>query len=136
MASEWISILVDGQDMRAYLSQPETTGKVPGVIVIMEAFGVNKHIQEVTDKLSRESYVAMAPVLYHRLGSNPLFSYTGDDVRTIQAELKKHSKICDFKIYPGANHGFHCDERPSYHAEAARDAWRRTLDWFQTYLKA
>jgi carboxymethylenebutenolidase len=243
MASEWISILVDGQDMRAYLYQPETTGEVPGVIVIMEAFGVNKHIQEVTDKLSREGYVAVAPVLYHRLGSNPVFSYTGegadartramgslrdteltqdlnttiaylkghaqvkadrlgivgfcvggrmaylaatscpglsaavvyyggrilipfgegpapfertadmqcpvmgnfgeldrnptpDDVRTIQAELKKHSKICDFKIYPGANHGFNCDERPSYHAEAARDAWRRTLDWFQTYLNA
>jgi carboxymethylenebutenolidase len=84
MASEWISILVDGQDMSAYFSQPETTGKVPGVIVIMEAFGVNKHLQEVTDNPSRRGYVAVAPVLYHRLGSNPLFSYTGEDadVRT------------------------------------------------------
>ena len=79
MASEWIGILVDGRDMRAYLSRPETTGKVPGVVVITEDFGVNKHIQEVTDKLSREGYVAVAPVLYHRLGSNPLFSYTGED---------------------------------------------------------
>jgi dienelactone hydrolase len=37
--------------------------KVPGVIVLMEDFGGNKHIQEVTDKLSREGYVAVAPVL-------------------------------------------------------------------------
>ena len=68
MASEWISILVDGQDMSAYFSQPEATGKVPGVIVIMGAFGVNRHIQEVTDNLPRDGYVAVAPVLYHRLG--------------------------------------------------------------------
>jgi carboxymethylenebutenolidase len=79
MASEWVSTLVDGQDMRVYLSQPETTGKVPGVLVIMEAFGVNKHTQAVTDKLAREGHVAVAPVLYHRLGANPVLSYTGDD---------------------------------------------------------
>jgi carboxymethylenebutenolidase len=204
---------------------------------------VNKHIQEVTDKLSREGYVAVAPVLYHRLGSNPLFSYMGEDaeartkamgglsdaelvqdlnttiaylkghpqvradrlgivgfcvggriaylaatscpglsaavvyyggrilipfgdgpspfertpniqcpvmgnfgeldqnptpdeVRKIEAELKKHGKVCDVKIYPGANHGFNCDERPSYHAEASRDAWERTLGWFQKHLRA
>jgi carboxymethylenebutenolidase len=64
MASEWVSILVDGQDMRAYVSQPESTGKVPGVIVVTKSFGVNKHIQEVTATLSREGYMAVAPVLY------------------------------------------------------------------------
>jgi dienelactone hydrolase len=84
MASEWVSILVDGQDTRAYVSQPETTGSAPGVIVVMEAFGVNKHIQEVTDKLSKEGYAVAAPVLYYRLGSNPLFSHTseGAEART------------------------------------------------------
>jgi dienelactone hydrolase len=64
VASGWISILVDGQDMRAYASPPETTDKVPGVIIIMEAFGVNQHTQEVTATLAREGYVAAAPVFY------------------------------------------------------------------------
>jgi len=36
--------------------------------------------------------------------------------------------------YPGAEHGFHCDVRPSYDEAAAKDAWRRTLDWFQRQL--
>ena len=63
--------------MRSYLSQPEPPGKVPGVLVITEAFGVNNYIQEVTDKPSREGCAAVAPVLYHRLGSNPLFSRAG-----------------------------------------------------------
>jgi dienelactone hydrolase len=29
----------------------------------------------------------------------------------------------EFKIYPGAPHGFHADYRPSYRKEAAEDAW-------------
>lgn len=36
--------------------------------------------------------------------------------------------------YPGAEHGFHCDARSSYHAESAKDAWARTLDWFQRHI--
>jgi carboxymethylenebutenolidase len=36
--------------------------------------------------------------------------------------------------YPEAEHGFHCDARESYHADAAADGWRRTLDWFDTHL--
>jgi dienelactone hydrolase len=63
--------------MRGYVSQPEPPGKVPGVLVIMEAFGVNNYIQEVTDKLPRAGHAAVSPVLYHRLGSNPLFSHAG-----------------------------------------------------------
>jgi carboxymethylenebutenolidase len=38
--------------------------------------------------------------------------------------------------YPEAEHGFHCDARPSYHEQSAKDAWRRTLDWFARYLPA
>ena len=37
-------------------------------------------------------------------------------------------------IYPGANHGFHADYRPSYKADAAADAWKRCNDWFKKYL--
>jgi carboxymethylenebutenolidase len=36
--------------------------------------------------------------------------------------------------YPDADHGFHCDARPSYNESAAKDAWQRTLDWFGQYL--
>jgi carboxymethylenebutenolidase len=36
--------------------------------------------------------------------------------------------------YPDAEHGFHCDARPSYNEAAAKDAWARTLDWFGTHL--
>jgi carboxymethylenebutenolidase len=38
--------------------------------------------------------------------------------------------------YVEAEHGFHCDARPSYHEPSAKDAWRRTLDWLSKYLGA
>jgi carboxymethylenebutenolidase len=39
-------------------------------------------------------------------------------------------------VYRGAQHGFHNDTTPRYDEAAAKEAWQRTLDWFQKYLKA
>jgi carboxymethylenebutenolidase len=57
------------------------------------------------------------------------------DVREMEAALKAAGKTADFVIYPGAPHAFFADYRPSYRAEAARDAWSRCLAWFNKYLK-
>jgi carboxymethylenebutenolidase len=38
-------------------------------------------------------------------------------------------------IYKGANHGFHNDTTPRYDEAAAKEAWQRTLDWFDKYLR-
>ena len=38
-------------------------------------------------------------------------------------------------IYPGAQHGFHCDERGSYDKSSADIAWPRSLDFFAKHLK-
>ncbi len=39
-------------------------------------------------------------------------------------------------IYQGANHGFHNDTTPRYDEAAAKQAWQRTLDWFNKYLRS
>jgi carboxymethylenebutenolidase len=39
-------------------------------------------------------------------------------------------------IYKGANHGFHNDTTPRYDELAAKEAWQRTLDWLNKYLRA
>jgi carboxymethylenebutenolidase len=39
-------------------------------------------------------------------------------------------------IYKGAQHGFHNDTTPRYDETAAKEAWQRTLDWFNKYLRA
>jgi carboxymethylenebutenolidase len=55
----------DGK-MDAYEAKPKGEGSYPGIVVLMEAFGLNDHIKKVTERIAREGYVAIAPDLYHR----------------------------------------------------------------------
>ncbi len=57
------------------------------------------------------------------------------DVREMEAALKAAGKTAEFVLYPGAPHAFFADYRPSYRPDAARDAWRRCVAWFNKYLK-
>jgi carboxymethylenebutenolidase len=52
-------------------------------------------------------------------------------VEAIEAKLQAAGKKAEFKIYPGAPHGFHADYRPSYRKEAAEDAWSQLTAWFK-----
>ena len=57
-----------------------------------------------------------------------------DSVRKMEAELKSLGKTVDFHYYD-AGHGFANPSGQSYNAEAAADAWTRTLDLFARNLK-
>jgi carboxymethylenebutenolidase len=54
-------------------------------------------------------------------------------VEAMKEALAKAKKPAEFKIYPGAPHGFHADYRPSYRKEAAEDGWKSALAWFKKY---
>jgi carboxymethylenebutenolidase len=54
-------------------------------------------------------------------------------VEAIKAALQAAGKTAEFKIYPGAPHGFHADYRASYRKEAAEDAWNQMVAWFKKY---
>jgi carboxymethylenebutenolidase len=58
---------------------------------------------------------------------------TVDQVKDMEAKLKAANKTAEFKIYPGAPHGFHADYRPSYREDAAKDAWAQMTAWFKKY---
>jgi carboxymethylenebutenolidase len=63
----YITIAVqDGTTMDAYIAYPKGNGPFPAIIVLQEAFGVNNHIRNVTDKLAAQGYIAIAPELFHR----------------------------------------------------------------------
>jgi carboxymethylenebutenolidase len=52
------------------------------------------------------------------------------DVEALRASLKAAASKSEIVIYPGAQHGFNADYRPSYNKEAAEDGWKRMLAWF------
>ena len=56
------------------------------------------------------------------------------DVRALDAKLDALNKPRDIRIYDEAGHAFFDDTRASYVANAATDAWTRTLAWFKQYL--
>jgi len=57
------------------------------------------------------------------------------DVEELRQKLDKEAPADhDVVRYPEAEHGFHCDVRPSYNADAAADGWQRTLAWFADHL--
>lgn len=54
------------------------------------------------------------------------------DVEKMKAALKAAGKTAsDIIVYPGVQHGFHADYRPSYNREAATDGWARMLAFFK-----
>ena len=95
-----------------------------------------------------------ASVIYY--GSNPqnledvknitapvLGQYGGADERItsavpqLEAAMKKYGKSFEYKIYPGAPHGFNSDMSPqNFREEAAKEAWGRTLEFFKKHLQS
>lgn len=59
-----------------------------------------------------------------------------DRVEALQVAARTHGKRVEVVVYPGAGHGFFCDERASFHAPSAQDAWARTTAFLATHLQA
>ena len=67
LVKEKIQLTVPGSSpMAAYVARPATAGRHPGLIVFQEAFGVNGHIRNVSERFAAQGYVAIAPELFHR----------------------------------------------------------------------
>lgn len=68
----------DGTPMQVYISHPTDAAHLPGILVLQEAFGVNAHIRDVTDRIAAEGYYAIAPELFHRTADKGLEIGYGD----------------------------------------------------------
>src|SRR5579883_282144 len=74
--TETITLSVsDGTSMRAYVARPAGQARA-GLIVFQEAFGVNAHIRDITERFAAQGYLAIAPELFHRTAPGFEGSYT------------------------------------------------------------
>lgn len=220
---EDVQIATKDGSMAAHVATPVGSGPFPGVVVAMEAFGLNSHIKGVAERIAKEGYVTIAPDFYYRtedrvaeysdlpkaiglmsaltdegilsdigaaidalkgrpsvredrigmtgfcmggrmtflaacnlpiqaaapfygggIGglldqaqgmSCPMVAFFGEkdgfipleEVDRVKAQMAELGKPAEVVVYDGADHGFFCDERPSYDEAAARDAWDRLL---------
>src|SRR4051812_20719219 len=83
METQKLEIVVPGekQPMPAYLAKPAGAGPFPAVIVFEEIFGVNSHIREVTERVAKEGYVAIAPDVHYRVAAGVELNYDQDGMQ-------------------------------------------------------
>ncbi|MBL1210392.1 dienelactone hydrolase family protein [Geminocystis sp. GBBB08] len=87
------NVNIPNQDLliQGFLAQPDTKEILPAVIVIQEIFGVNDHIKDVTCRIAKEGYIAIAPAIYQRQAPNFAVGYTPEAIE-IGREYKNKTK--------------------------------------------
>jgi carboxymethylenebutenolidase len=92
--TEYVDLSVDdGTTMRAYVARPAAAAALPGLIVGQEAFGVNAHIRDVTERFAKQGYAAIAPELFHRTGAG--FEGRYDDFPSVMPHVQalRHPQV-------------------------------------------
>ena len=124
-------------------SRPESTGKL-GVVGFCFGGGIaNTLATRLPDLAAAVPFYGAAPpdadvpkikaaILVHHgeLDTRLAMAWPAYDA-ALTANKVRHEGY----IYSKANHGFHNDTTPRYDEAAAKLAWRRTLGWFNTYLR-
>ncbi|HVC28219.1 MAG TPA: dienelactone hydrolase family protein [Gammaproteobacteria bacterium] len=67
--------------LKGYAAYPQGHGPFPGIVVIMEAYGITGHIRGVCERLANAGFVALAPDIFH----GEVISYT--DVEKVMAKI-------------------------------------------------
>lgn len=92
--SEMITFKGETGDVKAYLSRPKEEKKYPAVIVIHENRGLQPHIQDVTRRMAKEGFLALAPDALSPLGGTP--ENDPDEARTMIGKLDTDKTVKNF----------------------------------------
>ena len=101
-----------------------TATKMPELKAAVPYYGPNPPLADVPN--IRAAVLAMYGETDTRINSG---------IPAIEEEMKKQNKTFEKMIYPGAGHAFNNDTGGSYRADQAREAWAKTIAWFDKYLK-
>lgn len=78
VSAEWVEVPSDTPTLQAYLARPAGEGSFPIILVCHENRGLTEHIQDVTRRLAKTGYVALAVDLLSRQGGTA--SLSPDDI--------------------------------------------------------
>ena len=69
----------DGHELDAYVSSPSDE-PIAGLVVIQEAFGVNRHIRSVADSYAKDGFLTVAPSFFDRIERGVELGYGAADL--------------------------------------------------------
>ena len=93
LVTEDITYPGEGTVMKGYLARPDQPGKRGGVLVIHENRGLNLHIRDVTRRLAKAGYVALAPDALSPFGGTPS---NEDEARGLFPKLDRIKNLGNF----------------------------------------
>ena len=82
-----------GTQMKAYLARPKTQGRLGSVVVIHENRGLNPHIRDVTRRVAKAGYVALAPDALSPFGGTPA---NEEEARSMFGKLDEQNNLNNF----------------------------------------
>ncbi|MCX6333002.1 MAG: dienelactone hydrolase family protein [Bacteroidia bacterium] len=83
LITEFIKYPAQTGEMRAFIARPKKGKKFPAVIVIHENRGLVPHIQDVTRRMAKEGFLAIAPDALSPVGGTP------EDISNVSALFKQ-----------------------------------------------
>ncbi|HTV81311.1 MAG TPA: dienelactone hydrolase family protein [Acidobacteriaceae bacterium] len=87
----------DEHEFDAYVARPAGE-PIAGLVVVQEAFGVNRHIRSVADGFAKDGFFAVAPALYDRVERGVELGYAGEDMQkgiTIARQIDPATALLD-----------------------------------------
>jgi len=79
--------------VRAYQARPNGDEELPGVVVVHENRGLNAHTEDVTRRVAREGFIAVAPDALSPVGGTP---EDADEARSLIGQLDGEATVKDF----------------------------------------
>ena len=73
----------------AYLACPDDEERHPGVLLMMDGFGLRRRIEEMADRIAERGYVVLAPNVFYRAGRAPVLSFPDMTKDNARAEFLK-----------------------------------------------
>ena len=93
LISEDINYPGDGSSMRAYLARPKAPGKYGSVVVIHENRGLNPHIRDITRRIVKAGFIALAPDALSPFGGTP---ENVDEARALFSKIEAPKNLNNF----------------------------------------
>jgi carboxymethylenebutenolidase len=90
-----VKIPVRDGEIPAYRAMPDKGGPFPTVLVVQEIFGVHEHIKDLTRRLAKTGYYAIAPELYARQGDPSKISDTQELIKQIVSKVPDAQVMSD-----------------------------------------
>ena len=73
----------------AYLTTPDEGERHPGVLFVMDAYGLRPRIEEMADRIAVRGYVVLAPNVFYRAGRSPVLPFPDMSQEAARAEFFK-----------------------------------------------